>query len=299
MPGQHINQSQIQVYKCARDVGCSQKISAHIAGFSESSGSRIETGKHQPASQREPKKRTRPDPLAEVWAQELEPLLRRDPRLTPTTLFEYLIERYPGQYDRQKRTLQRRVREWKALHGNPKEVMFESHHQPGRMGLSDFSKLKRVGITIKGEPFEHLLYHYRLAYSGWQYVQAVQGGESFVALSEGLQNALYACGGVPQQHRTDSLSAAYRNRPGQKRQPLTQFYEVSNDNDIGGSKDRPVVRGGTGLVSGNEARTTPDTRATLHPRQPSVRKSDPFLPEASLYECQDTRSRAGRCCFHR
>jgi hypothetical protein len=74
-------------------------------------------------------------------------------------------------------------------------------------------------------PFKHLLYHYRLAYSGWQYVQIVQGGESFISLSQGLQNALSASGGSPQQHRSDSLSAAYKNSGGRKRKQLTKFYE--------------------------------------------------------------------------
>jgi len=78
------------------------------------------------------------------------------------------------------------------------------------MGLSDFTQLKQVEITIAGKPFAHLLYHYRLAYSGWQYVQVVQGGESFVALSEGLQNALVRSGGAPQQHKVIA-AAAYRN----------------------------------------------------------------------------------------
>ena len=54
---------------------------------------------------------------------------------------------------------------------------------------------------MAGKPLPHLLYHYRLAYSGWQYVQVVQGGESFVALSQGLQNALTQCGGVPKQQQ--------------------------------------------------------------------------------------------------
>jgi hypothetical protein len=93
------------------------------------------------------------------------------------------------------------------------------------MGLSDFTELKGVEITIKGQPFEHLIYHYRLAYSGWQYAQIIQGGESFIALSEGLQNALTACGGVPKQHRTDSLSAAYRNMGGGRNKPLTRLYD--------------------------------------------------------------------------
>jgi hypothetical protein len=79
--------------------------------------------------------------------------------------------------------------------------MFPQEHRPGEMGLSDFTQLKQVQITIAGKPFPHLLYHYRLAYSGWQYVQVVQGGESFVALCEGLQNALAQCGGVPQQQQ--------------------------------------------------------------------------------------------------
>ncbi|MEL7523357.1 MAG: IS21 family transposase, partial [Cyanobacteria bacterium J06553_1] len=128
-------------------------------------------------------------------------------------------------YDKVQRTLQRRVREWKALHGPEPDVMFMLRHEPGVMGLSDFTKLKGMEITINGEPFEHLIYHYRLAYSGWQYAQIVQGGESFVALSEGLQNALAAAGGAPEEHRTDSLSAAYRNSGGHRTKELTRFYE--------------------------------------------------------------------------
>ena len=103
--------------------------------------------------------------------------------------------------------------------------MFELRHEPGMIGLSDFTELKGIEITVNGKPFEHLIYHYRLAYSGWRYAQIIEGGESFIALSEGLQNALAASGGVPRQHRTDSLSAAYKNARGQHRKVLTQYYE--------------------------------------------------------------------------
>jgi hypothetical protein len=75
---------------------------------------------------------------------------------------------------------------------------------PGRMGLSDFTDMAALGITIAGEPFDHRLYHFRLAFSGFEYAHVVLGGESFVALAEGLQNALWALGGVPEQHRSDS-----------------------------------------------------------------------------------------------
>ena len=208
----------------ARKLGLTQSASSTIAEISERTGQRIDAGNHRSNRGAVVTAPQRRDPLAGVWAQELEPMLRREPRLKPTTLFEYLEEQYPGEYPRVLRTLQRRVREWKALHGPEPEVMFMLRHQPGVMGLSDFTKLKGMEITINGEPFEHLIYHYRLAYSGWQYAQIVQGGESFVALSEGLQNALAAAGGAPQEHRTDSLSAAYRNSGGHRTKELTRFY---------------------------------------------------------------------------
>ncbi len=113
----------------------------------------------------------------------------------------YLQQKYPGKYGQSLRTLQRRVQQWKASSGPPKEVMFEQVHRPGVMGLSDFTKLKQVEITIAGKPLEHLLYYYRLAYSGWQYVQVILGGESFIALCEGLQNALARSDGCPLEHQ--------------------------------------------------------------------------------------------------
>ena len=210
----------------ARERGCTQETAAAKGGISVRSGRRIEKGEHQPQRGRAHDWRTRRDPLAEVWDSELVPMLERQPQLQALTLLEYLQQQYPGKYGRSVlRTLQRRVRQWRATAGPAKEVMFELEHRPGEMGLSDFTHFKQVEITIGGKAFEHLLYHYRLAYSGWQYVQVVQGGESFIALSEGFQNALGACGGVPQEHRTDSLSAAYRNLGGRTDVDLTQMYE--------------------------------------------------------------------------
>lgn len=223
--GKTIQTYQVRVYMNAREIGLTQVDAAAIAEFSERTGQRIEAGEHQPNRGRVRDWRSSADPLAGVWESELEPMLRQQPRLKPMTLFEYLQDRYPGQYPQVLRTLQRRVRTWKALHGESPEVMFELRHEPGMMGLSDFTELKGIEITIQGQPFEHLIYHYRLAYSGWQYAQIIEGGESFIALSEGLQNALAACGGVPKQHRTDSLSAAYRNMGGGRHKPLTRLYD--------------------------------------------------------------------------
>lgn len=225
MSGKVIKTYQVRVYMNAREIGLTQADSASIAEFSARTGQRLEAGDYQPNRGRVRDWRTCADPLATVWESELEPMLRREPRLKPMTLFEHLQDQYPGKYGQVLRTLQRRVQAWKALHGPAPEVMFELRHEPGMMGLSDFTELKGIEITINGNPFEHLIYHYRLAYSGWQYAQIIQGGESFIALSEGLQNALFACGGVPKQHRTDSLSAAYRNLGGGKQKPLTRLYD--------------------------------------------------------------------------
>jgi hypothetical protein len=82
------------------------------------------------------------------------------------------------------------------------------------MGLSDFTDASALGVTIAGVALDHRLYHFRLAFSGFEHAEIVLGGESFVALAAGLQNALWALGGTPKEHRTDSLSAAFRNLAG-------------------------------------------------------------------------------------
>jgi hypothetical protein len=67
--------------------------------------------------------------------------------------------------------------------------------------------------------------NFRLAYSGFAHAHVVLGDESFVALAEGLQNALWGLGGAPQEHRTDSLSAAFRNLDRQAQDDLTSVYD--------------------------------------------------------------------------
>src|SRR5262249_44063080 len=107
--------------------------------------------------------------------------------------------------------MERRIRSWRALNGAEQDVIFRQEHPPGRVGLSDFTEMGDHGVSIAGVPLDHRLYHFRLAFSGWEHAHVVLGGESFVALAEGLQNALWALGRAPLQHRSDSLSAAFRN----------------------------------------------------------------------------------------
>ena len=90
-------------------------------------------------------------------------------------------------------------------------MIFRQVHEPGRLGLSDFTDMADLAVTIGGKPLDHRLYHFRLAYSGFEAAHVILGGESYVALAEGLQNALWALGGAPREHRSDSLSAAFHN----------------------------------------------------------------------------------------
>lgn len=226
MSGKPINSEQVKVYMKARKTGKTQVTASAKAGISERSGRRAENGELQSGSKRKRYWRTRTDPFVEVWESEVVPLLRKTPSLSPVTLFEKLQKDHPGEYqDSKLRTFQRRVGEWKALYGPDKEVMFRQHQIAGRMGISDFTKLKKVTITIKREPFSHLLYHFRLSFSGWCSVKVVHGGESYSALSEGLQDALWRLGGVPREHRSDSLSASYRNLNKDAAEDITLRYQ--------------------------------------------------------------------------
>lgn len=211
----------------SRSEGKTQVTASCIAGISERSGRKIDKDELIPWEERRRNWRTRQDPFEDVWEEVIVPMLKETPSLTALTLFEYLQKLYRGEYpDSKLRTFQRRVKTWRALHGEEKEVMFRQNQEVGRMGLSDFTKLKGAEIRIDGKPLKHLLYHFRLAFSGWCDVKVVLGGESYTALSEGLQNALWKLGGVPNEHRSDSLSAAYRNLSKDAAEDITQRYEA-------------------------------------------------------------------------
>jgi transposase len=145
-----------------------------------------------------------------VWESELVPLLTRDGERVPqaTTLLEWMEERHPGRFGQgQLRTLQRRLRDWRALHGPAHEVYFEQKAVTGREAQLDFTHASSFGVTIAGEPFDHLLFEFVLRFSGWRFVELAYG-ETYEALVKGLQNALSALGGVPEVARSDNLSAA-------------------------------------------------------------------------------------------
>ncbi|MDF1486249.1 IS21 family transposase [Ramlibacter sp. H39-3-26] len=222
MPGKKITDHQVNKYKQHRNT-LSQVAAAAKSAISERSARRIDQSDTLPSQQPARGWRTRQDPLALAWEAEIVPLLRTDVQLNAVTLLEELQRRHPGEYDRGVlRTLQRRMRQWRAVHGAERDIYFAQEHPPGRLALSDFTVCDALGVQIDGVPFAHRLYQFALAHSGWRHAVVVVGGESFIALSTGLQAALWALGGVPEEHRTDSLSAAFNNLA--EEQELTRRY---------------------------------------------------------------------------
>jgi len=178
-----------------------------------------------PSEMKEPHTwRTRLDPFAEVWG-EIEKELEINPGLEAKTLFEALQRRCPGRFqDGQLRTLQRRIKVWRALEGPPREVFFAQKHEPGRLCQSDFTRMGGLEVMLNGQPFPHLIYHFVLTYSNWE-TGTICFSESYESLSEGLQNALRELGGVPQEHQTDQLSSAVHQLGPEGKETFTDRYE--------------------------------------------------------------------------
>jgi len=205
-----ITDEQARLLRQERMKGKTQQTAAAAAGMSARTARKWETGPLPSQAKKERDWRTRPDPFADVWESEIEPLLRsdKDGSLQATTIIAEFGRRFPDRvFDDSLRTLQRRMRQWRALEGPPKDVIFPQEHPPGREGVLDFTHGTSLGVTIGGEQFAHLLFTFRLSFSSWTWAELAYG-ESFEALVSGLQGALWALGGVPEVVRHDNLSAA-------------------------------------------------------------------------------------------
>ena len=205
-----ITDRQTRLLRQKRMEGKTQETAAAKAGMSVRSARKWQSGPLPSQAKPEHRWRTRPDPFDGVWEDEIEPLLRNDPtgKLKATTIIDWLAEQHPGRFSAsQLRTLQRRLQDWRALHGPDQEVYFPQEHPPGREAQFDFTHCGELKVTIAGQPYPHLLFQLILSHSGWRYAE-VAAGETFLALQQGLQNALWTLGGVPQILRSDNLSAA-------------------------------------------------------------------------------------------
>jgi hypothetical protein len=151
--------------------------------------------------------RTRRDPFTEDWPAVMAMLVEA-PELEATALFDHLLGQKPDAYTAgQLRTLQRRIRQWRAQQGAEREVFFPQAHRPGEALQTDFTWATVLAVTIAGEPFAHQLCHSVLPYSNWEWATVCQS-ESMAALRRGVQSTLFRLGRVPAFHQTDNSTAA-------------------------------------------------------------------------------------------
>lgn len=207
-----VNDKQVALYRKHRAKGKSQEAAATRAGMTAKTARKWEVGPLPSEIMKGPRPwRTRNDPLEEVWENRVVvPFLKDDEEdiLEATSLLEHLKTQAPGVIqDMHLRTLQRRIRDWKAVHGAPTEVFFEQVHVPGREAQFDFTNANELNVTIAGEPFPHMFFELILTFSKHRYVEIARG-ETFEALCSGLQNAFWTIGGVTEVGRSDNLSAA-------------------------------------------------------------------------------------------
>lgn len=224
---------------------------AVAAGMSERTARTWQHGPLPSATTTSRSWRTRPDPFVDVWAAKIEPLLVADSdgKLEAKTIFEELCRLQPDAFEPgQLRTLQRRVRVWRAERGPEKEIFFPQLHTAGKMGAIDFTHATELSVIIGGLPFVHLFFELVFAFSGWRFVQ-LAFGETFEALLGGVQAALWALGGVPETIRLDNLSAATHELARTGGRSLTKrFADVVEHYGFKASRIRPGEGHENGVV---------------------------------------------------
>jgi hypothetical protein len=219
-----IRDEQVRKYMKLRAKGTNQEVAALHSGMNVKTARRYERAGQLPSEMRRPHDwSSRPNPFAQDWDWVVEQL-QHDPALQGATLFQELCLRRPDTYQPvQVRTLQRHIARWRAQQGPEREVIFEQVHVPAERMQTDFTHMEDLHITIGGQPFPHLLHHSVLTYSNVEAIQ-VCFGETFEALAEGIEAALWQFGGVPEQHRTDHLGAAIHPLPALEQEAFKARY---------------------------------------------------------------------------
>jgi len=262
-----VTDEQVKLYRQKRMGGTKQETAAAAAGMGVRTARRWKTGTLPSERKKGRRWRTRKDPFEDVWDSDVVPLLKRDTKgeLQAKTVMEELITRHPHRFSgRELRTLQRRIRDWRAVHGPDKEVYFEQEHPPGREAAMDFTHGTELEVTVGGEPLKHLLFVFRLSCSGWVWV-CLAFGETFEALVAGLQGALWELGGRPSVVRHDNLSAATHELKKSRGRSLTKRFKAVVDHyDMKSTRIKPgKSHENGGVEKGNDLVKTAVNQALL------------------------------------
>jgi hypothetical protein len=236
-----ITDNQVRKLKKYLSQGKNLEVASAKSGMDEKSGRKYRDIGKLPSeirAERDRWWRTHEDPFEMIWAK-ARSFLEINEGLEAKTLFQHIQREDPGCFsDGQLRTFQRRVKNWRATKGPCREVYFPQKHEPGRLSQSDFTHMSKLEITIAGQLFDHLVYHFVLTYSNWE-TGTICFSESFESLSEGLQKSLWQLGGVPELHQTDRLSAAV-NKPENPEEFTRQYQGLLDHYDVGGRKTNPA-----------------------------------------------------------
>ena len=190
--------------------------------------------------------KTRLNIFSPIWP-EIEDMLSKSPKLQSTTILGYLINRDPDKFNTgHERTLQRLLRNWHATNGCNKDVIFNQDLKPGMQSQSDYTVMNDLNITIAGEQFDHLLFHFMLPYSLWEYAGLCYS-ESFESLSKGYDDAVWTLGYVAPEHRTDNLTAATKACDS-TRAFTDNWQEVMDHYGVKPSRNNPGVSHENGSV---------------------------------------------------
>ena len=204
-----ITDRQYQQLLTGQNRGYTLKQNAMKAGVSENTARKHLNNKQAPSQSKVAHSwRTRKDPFAGFWEEQILPLLRREPGLEAVTVIQYLEEKYPDQvWERHLRTLQRRMLQWRHLEGPEPEVFFPQNALPGQMAQIDWTHLGSLEITIAGDKLKLMLFHLVMVYSNWQWATLCRS-ESFASLRRGVQLSLRKMGAVPFNLKSDQSSSA-------------------------------------------------------------------------------------------
>src|SRR5271169_3558745 len=118
------------IYRQTQDAA----IAAAKSGFSRATGYRIENDPRLPSQKKAPRGRRRPDPLVGVWDGEIVPILKSAPGVRAIAVLEEIRRRHPEISAGIRRTLERRIRTWRALVGPELDVIFRQEHEPAVWG---------------------------------------------------------------------------------------------------------------------------------------------------------------------
>jgi hypothetical protein len=252
-----VTDEQVRLLRQKQMEGKKQETAAAAAGMSTRSARKWQRGS-LPSETKKPRSwRTREDPFSRIWEREIVKLLVDDEKgvLQATTVLSWVQDKHPDEYDDGLlRTLQRRMRDWRALHGPPKEVFFEQEHVPGREAAFDFTDCAELGVTIGGQPFEHLLFEFVLSYSGWTWVD-LAFGETYEAMAAGIQGAIWDLRGVPEVLRSDNLSAATHDLKRAGRVLTERYKALIGHYGVTSTRIRPGESHENGVVEQRHYRT--------------------------------------------